>query len=383
MTRYRQIAIAGLQLAAALYLFAPAFGAAPPPAPAVKPPASFVPPPAAEQVRPEASFTPALVVGDRVIAEDTVWRGEVLVQGVVTVAPQATLTVDPGTVVRFRRNGQQAPLVVVEGRLVAAGTKESPIVFTSAFQAPAANDWQGIMLLGSEKKNALENCRIEAAQTGLEALFATVALRNVRAVNCATGMRFQDALVAMEGGGASGCDTGLVFSQAEATLRGVNLADNRQGIAARTSSLYLLDAELSGNRGASFSCAGCRVKFQGGSVAGNGSGVTLLDCEGSVAGARIVKNREFGLSLTGSRVRVTGNQISGNGDSGVIVFDGLSVAWDNAISDNGGYDLYNAGTEEFRAPGNWWGGTSPRIFDNSGRGRVLHAPQLPAKPQPQ
>jgi hypothetical protein len=101
-----------------------------------------------------------------------------------------------------------------------------------------------------------------------------------------------------------------------------------------------------------------------------------------VSGAKLVKNREYGMSLTASRIRVNGNQISGNGNNGIIVFDGSSVAWDNAIYENAGYDLYNAGSEEFRAPGNWWGTLGPKIFDNAGRGKVLHAPQLSARPQP-
>jgi len=376
--RYSPFYMSGLLLAA-LGLGAPAI-AATAPAPvsgAANPPAAVAPLP---EQRSEARFNPVLVYADRVIREDTVWRGEVLVEGAVTVAPQATLTVEPGTVVRFRHKAAQAPLLVVQGRINAAGAKETPIRFTSSFAVPAPGDWQGVMLLGSEKNNVLENCLIEGAQTGLEALYSNVTLKNVRAERSGTGMRFQDALVVMESGGASDCGTGLNFSESEATLRNLSLIANRLALSARRSSIYLQEANLSGNRSA-FSGDGCRVKIQGGALLDNRSGVTLLECEGAVTGVKLVRNSEYGMSLTASRIRVTANQITGNG-SGVLVFDGGSVAWDNAIHGNTGYDIYNAGIEEFRAPGNWWGVSGPKIFNNTGRGKVLYAPLLPGPPAP-
>lgn len=384
--------MAGVQLVAALLINAPAPGSAAAPVPiapaysggaaAPAPPAAPQPKPAEVAPRAEVRLNPSLVYPDMVLSEDTVWRGEVLVEGALTIAPQATLTVEPGTVVRFRRKGPQAPCLVVQGRIVAAGTRETPVLFSSHFSVPAPSDWQGIMLLGSEKKNLLENCRIEGAQTGLEALFSSVTLKNVRAERSATGMRFQDTLVTMESGGASDCDTGLSFAQSEATLRGIALEANRLGLVAKRSSIYLFNGNLSGNQAAAFSGADCRVRIEGGAVTGNGSGVTLLQCEGGVSGARVAKNREYGMSLTASRIRLTGNQVTGNGNNGIIVFDGSSVAWNNAIYENAGYDLYNAGTEEFRAPGNWWGALGPKIYDNAGRGTVLYVPVLGARPQP-
>lgn len=378
MIRYPNLAMAGLLLVAALLINAPAVAATPSPVPVAVPQPKPAPEPVA---RSEAPLNPNLIYADRILSEDTLWRGEILVEGAVTVAPQATLTIEPGTVVRFRRQGAQAPLLVVQGRIVAAGTKETPVLFTSNFALPAAADWQGVMILGSEKKNILENCRIEGAQTALEALFSTVTLKNVRAERSGTGMRFQDTLVAMDAGGVFDCDTGLSFSESEATLRNISVEGNRLGILAKRSSVYLFEASFSGNKDAAFSGDNCRVKIQGGDVASNGSGVTLFQCEGSVTGAKLVKNREYGLSLTASRIRVSANQISGNGNNGLIVFDASSVAWDNAIFENAGYDLYNAGTEEFRAPGNWWGSLGPKIFDNAGRGKVSYAPPLNAMPQ--
>ena len=375
MTLHTYSTTMGLVLAAALLISAPAPGASTSPERL----ASSI---AAQPPRAEAVFDPAVVYGDRLLSEDTVWRGEVLVEGVVAVAPQATLSIEPGTVVRFRRKGAQAPLLIVQGRIVAAGTRKTPVLFSSTFVTPAPGDWQGIMLLGSEKKNLLENCRIEGAETGIEALFSNLTLKGVLSEHAGTGMTFQDSLVSMDAVVVSNCDTALRFSDSEATLRKLNVTGNRQGLTALRSSLFLLEANFSGNLAAAFFGDAGRVKIQGGSVLGNGSGVTLVGCEGSVTGARLLKNREFGLSLAASRVRVISNVISGNGNNGVIVTDGSAVAWGNAIFENSGYDFYNAGVEDFRAPGNWWGGTAPKIFDINGRSRVLFAPVLGARPQP-
>jgi hypothetical protein len=353
-----------------------ALGATAPPVPAVELRANPTP---VRPARGEARFNPSLVYQDQTLSEDTTWRGEVLVEGAVIVAPQATLSIEPGTVIRFRRKTTQAPLLLVQGRIVATGTKETPIVFASSFAVPASSDWQGVMIIGSQKKNLLENCRIEGAQTGLDALFSSVTTKNLRVERSATGMRFQDTLVTTEAGGVFDCDLGLSLSDSEANLRNLSIEGNRQGISAKQSSVYLFEADLTGNN-AAFAGEGGRVKMQGGVVQSNGSGVRLSGCEGSITGVTLTKNMEYGVSLTGSRMRVSANQITGNGGNGLVVYDGAAVAWDNAIYDNVGYDLYNAGSEEFRAPGNWWGTGAGKIFDNGGRGKVLNAPLLKTSP---
>jgi hypothetical protein len=90
-----------------------------------------------------------------------------------------------------------------------------------------------------------------------------------------------------------------------------------------------------------------------------------------------------------SRVKVSGNEIESNGKVGLRTEDGKGVAWGNAFSANGEYDLYNNGIEEFRAIGNWWGTAATgdiaaRIYDRTmdeSRGRVLYFPALQKRPE--
>src|SRR6185369_4316446 len=131
-----------------------------------------------------------------VLTEDVTWRGSILVKGFVVVAPQATLRIDPGTVVRFAANAsQQIPKLVVQGRIHAAGTMERPIVLTSDRPGPSRGSWSGIVLLSTEKRNVLENCRIENAETGIDLRFSTATLKAVSIVQAQTALLSNDGVL--------------------------------------------------------------------------------------------------------------------------------------------------------------------------------------------
>ena len=78
-----------------------------------------------------------------------------------------TLTIEPGVTIKFLKGSAfkiehftgdfDAPAIVN-----AVGTKEKPIVFTSAEAAPRAGDWQGLWFGGKPRiENRIENVRIE------------------------------------------------------------------------------------------------------------------------------------------------------------------------------------------------------------------------------
>ncbi|RNC67594.1 MAG: hypothetical protein ED859_14030 [Desulfuromonadales bacterium] len=328
---------------------------------------------------------------DVVLTEDTVWRGDVVIEGSLTVAPQTTLTLEPGTVVRFRRTtaGEDAgPLLLVQGRLVARGSAEAPVRFTSVFPDPQPGEWQGIVFLASEKKNLLEHCRIEGAVTGLDASFSAVTLRMVSFATCGTGARFQDSVVTVAGGGASGCGTGMEFVESEADVRDATLRDNRFGMVVRGGSLLLEGAAFDANSQAGLAANDTRLKIAGILVENNGDGVTLTCCEGAVMASRVAANRQNGIILARSRVKVTASEVVNNGAIGLRVEDGRGMAWGNVFMGNGRHDIFNGGVEDFRAFANWWGegGVSPtetRLHDrhqDPERGRVLVTPVLRLRP---
>lgn len=328
---------------------------------------------------------------NQVLTEDVTWRGTVFVRGCLSIAPQATLTIVAGTVVTFVSDAEGAAsgLLLVQGRLTVQGTAESPIHFKPGTEKIRAGDWQGILLLGSDKKSILEQCRIEGATTGLDAVFSTVSLKSSYFTSCRTGARFQSSLVQVNGGGASGGDLGYALLDSEADIRDAVVRGNIQGLLLSGGSLYMISSDLSSNSARALESRGSKLVVLRSAFAGNGSGLSLSSSEGAVEANRIVDNLEYGVRLAGSRIRLSGNLVYHNKGVGILVDDGDSAAWGNNLSSNGQYDLYNAGREDFRAPGNWWGTSSceavkKRVFDKDDepqRGSVLFNPLLGAQPQ--
>ncbi len=92
------------------------------------------------------------------ITSNTVWTtGKTYkLTGTIYVTNNATLTVQPGVVVKGQYSNTGTALIITKGaKINAVGTASSPIVFTSdrAAGSRAAGDWGGIILLGKGKFN--------------------------------------------------------------------------------------------------------------------------------------------------------------------------------------------------------------------------------------
>ena len=91
------------------------------------------------------------------LEDDTVWSCDTIhqVNGSLLVAPGASLTIEPGSVVRVGEGGMV--LVQRRGRLVAGGSAELPIVFTSAKPEGerGPGDWRGVVLIGDGPSHAV------------------------------------------------------------------------------------------------------------------------------------------------------------------------------------------------------------------------------------
>jgi len=119
-------------------------------------------------------------LGKQTLDKDTTWQGTVQINGDIDVPPGVTLTVLPGTTVKFKRideksdqnmYGVDSPYypqaeIIVRGKILAQGTKEQIIVFTSSEIDARPADWGSINLLGSEG-NVIEYCKILFAYNGV------------------------------------------------------------------------------------------------------------------------------------------------------------------------------------------------------------------------
>jgi hypothetical protein len=144
-----------------------------------------------------------MILSNQVIDKDTVWQGNVLIKGVVSVKRGATLTIKPGTIVKFSRIDQDNNSVgdgeiLVEGRLLAKGTKEKRIVFTSASEAPQINDWSYVQFLAAENVSAIEYCRFEWAYAGVMVHYSNVKITDSVFTNNNRGLHFNTANLLVE-----------------------------------------------------------------------------------------------------------------------------------------------------------------------------------------
>jgi len=136
------------------------------------------------------------------ITKDTTWSGEVVLRGQNVVKRGVTLTILPGTVVKFVWIDEDGDNIgdgelTVEGRLIAKGEKDNLITFTSAQPNPKAKDWTFVQISVS-KDSVVEYCKFEYAFSGLQVHYSTATIRNNVFRHNFEGIRFSTTDVIIE-----------------------------------------------------------------------------------------------------------------------------------------------------------------------------------------
>lgn len=89
---------------------------------------------------------------------------EYTLTGSFTVKSGATLTIEPGTVIKARSGRTDVFLAVERGAtLIAKGSPTNPIRFTSDAPSPKAGDWGGIVIAGKARSNKGVDVQSEVA----------------------------------------------------------------------------------------------------------------------------------------------------------------------------------------------------------------------------
>jgi hypothetical protein len=179
------------------------------------------------------------------ISKDTVLnavRSPYLVEGALVVLPGARLTVEPGTVIWFRKLG-----LIVKGELQINGTEAEPVRFASL----GSNQWKGIFFDKCQTVNQLQYCEISNAEFGIRSSVSTVNLKN-----CI----FQDNV------------WGIVIEEGKTEIHNslVRTSD-KIGIAARNSHLLVKDSVITENGSGGFILEKSKAQIERNNIQNNGN----------------------------------------------------------------------------------------------------------------
>lgn len=106
--------------------------------------------------------TPADTISGNITSDMTLSNNTIhYLKGFVFVKNNATLTIEPGTIIKGKSGNFRSTLIITRGsKLIANGTAQQPIVFTSdqepGDRSPA--DWGGVILLGKAIINRPSDC---------------------------------------------------------------------------------------------------------------------------------------------------------------------------------------------------------------------------------
>ncbi len=232
------------------------------------------------------------------ITRDTLWTlvdSPFVVSKDVVVYSNATLTIESGVEVQFGGNFS----IAVQGRLVAGGTQDKRIRFTSNEYEPQMGDWKTIDFVGPQL-SSLTYCIIEYATDGISVRSGNIAIENCIVSHC-----------------------------------------QQNGIAATNGNSNIQDCNISLCLQNGISATSSHLTLQGNAIMQNDIGGVLVSGDGNVViqGNTIIGNKE-GIVVTGNYttgVSISQNIIAGNVESGVLidadVHSGITIT-DNTISSN-------------------------------------------------
>lgn len=344
-----------------------------------------------EQQVPRAKVTSAETVLDgRTVSEDLTLRGTVLVRGSLVVAPQATLRLEAGTQVRFAHAAAsgEKPALVVLGRIVALGTAQKPVVLEAAFEQPAVGDWAGVVLISTEKKNSLDHCRIEGAQTGLTTRYSQFSGTGLAIRHSQVGIALYDSVASLTKAEIQRCDVGLNLSDSEMEMKESLVKENRIGLVALRSALVAGGVKIRNNSQEGMALDQARFRISGSVVTENRSGVRATGGEGQILFSSFASNREDGVALQETRIRISDSSFIRNGRAGLALENVRGSAVGSVFADNGQVQVLHGGVEPFSALLNWWGSADERRIVSgiqdagriSGQGKVQYVPFLVQPP---
>ncbi|MEM2338087.1 MAG: PKD domain-containing protein [Candidatus Bathyarchaeia archaeon] len=165
------------------------------------------------------------------IGIDTVWTlvdSPFVVSKNVTVREGVTLTIEPGVEIKF---GGPFSLIV-NGKLVAKGTDDKWVRFTSNKDDSKTGDWGTLLFNGTwQSSSLLEYCVVEYGTNGITVNGGTVTLRkSVIQLNLKNGIEVLKGSITVEQNVIRNNEAGITVSGGDVTIHGNDLTLNEDGI---------------------------------------------------------------------------------------------------------------------------------------------------------
>lgn len=180
---------------------------------------------------------PAIKLESSVIEEQVTWRGDVLIDGIVTVKKSGRLIIEPGTRVSFvprddDGDGIGDSELLVEGSLQAVGTADAPILFTSAAGEPKAADWKYLYIDFAREASEIDYVVSEYAYSGLQVHFSRASVTNSIFRHNVDGLRFSTVNLLAAGNRMHDNTHGLRYEErnSKASIHHNEIRDNEIGV---------------------------------------------------------------------------------------------------------------------------------------------------------
>lgn len=305
--------------------------------------------------------------GDQSLFEDTVWDGEILIDGILTVAADTLLEIRPGSRISFTRfdsngDGIGEHEIFSQGTIRVLGTADEPVLFTSAEASPRPGDWGAINMMVSEEENLLEYCNVEYGYRGFHAHFAKARLLNSSFSKNVRGAQFQESQVFIENCRFRDNLNGVQFRDSNVALRNSIISGSHWGLRCVYSELEMTDCLIENNLVNGVNIRDGKLNISNNRITDNRRGLYLQRSTGSVVGNDLSANSEHGIFLEDSDVDVLDNRLVDNGRAGVRWLNSNGRLARNMISGNGVYALINDGQTAVAARNNWWGSADKRLI---------------------
>jgi hypothetical protein len=246
------------------------------------------------------------------ITQDTVWTlvdSPFIVSNNITVNPGATLTIEPGAQVRFGDNFS----ITVNGRIIADGTNDRMIQFTSDDANANPGAWGTIQISGTPQ-SSITNCIVEYGQTG----------------------------ITLEGGPLN--------------LQNDTVRYNLNGAVVNGGSIIIQNDEITSNTMDGINIAGgTQVTVQNNAISSNGNGIDLTG------------------DLTGN-INIAQNNISLSNQCGIMLeadaYQNTAIIQNNVSSNNYGFTVQsNVSTY---ITNNYISNNTEGIYYEAGNGHIAH-----------